>query len=1096
MWTTEFMQTSDKKGMSQEDEVAIKKMETSIKVGKDSQYEIGLPWRDDECVLPNNKGLAVGRLECLKRKLMKDETLKEMYCSAMTDYIRKGYIVPAKDVVTTKTWYLPHHPVQNPNKPGKVRVVFDCAAKYEGKCLNDYLLQGPDLVNDLVGVLLRFRQDKVAMMADIEQMYYQVKVPEVDREAFRLLWWPGGDLSSVPREYCMKVHVFGATSSPSCASFALRRAALDQAVVYDDEVVSTTLKSFYVDDLLKSVSTVENACRISKMLTEMLGKRGFNLCKWVSNCPELLNSMADSDLSTNMVGLDLHDDQVIDRALGVQWDVKSDKICYIIKAIDKPLTKRGILSVVSSLFDPMGLVSPVTLPAKAIIQDLCKLKLGWDDPIPADCTENWKTWLSKLSCLEDIRVDRCIQGNLKGKIVATDLHVFSDASESGYGACAYACLHDEFGQSHATLILGKSRLAPIKKQTIPRLELAAAVVACKLKTYIEREMEIQFHKTYLWTDSMIVLGYINNMQKRFKTYVANRLSQIRDHSNPDQWRHVPGQLNPADIASRGVSADDREKIRFWIEGPSFLTKDASLWPPDHIQCNLESDDCELKKEAQVCATSTSQGFSCMFDKFSNWMKLVKSVAWLKRYVKYLQCKTKDKPLPEWKPVITASELEAAGHTVVSLVQKEYLSSELSKLQEGKFVGKQSVLYKLNPFLSEGVIRVGGRIDNAEVNFDAKHPIVVPKSYISVLLVRFYHTTNGHVGKNQVLNILREKYWLIKGSTIAKSELAQCIDCKRLKEQPCKQIMANLPIERLTANVPPFTYSGVDFFGPLTVKVGRHTEKRYGCLFTCLVSRAVHIEITHNLNTDSFLGALDRFICRRGRPKKIMSDRGTNIVAADKELRDRIASLDPSQAIGERMIEWEFNPPYASHMGGAWERLIRSVKIILKMILKEQLLKDEALQTYMCLVERILNDRPLTKVSNDINDLSALTPNHLLLLKGNDCFPVGTFSRDDNYIRRWWRQAQYMADIFWKRWLKEYLPLLQTREKWQKQTRNLKVGDLVLIVDELKSRGQWPLGLVTEVNTGRDGNIRSCRVRTSKSSLVRPITKLCLLEASD
>ena len=327
-------------------------------------------------------------------------------------------------------------------------------------------------------------------------------------------------------------------------------------------------------------------------------------------------------------------------------------------------------------------------------------------------------------------------------------------------------------------------------------------------------------------------------------------------------------------------------------------------------------------------------------------------------------------------------------------------------------------------------------------------------------------------------------------------VSKCFLCRKLGAARGEQLMANLPKERLTPEDPPFTSVGVDYFGPLYVQQGRSHVKRYGCVFTCLTTRAVHIEITSSLDTDSFINALRRFISLRGNPSSVYSDNGSNFRAGEQEMRTAIDDWN-QRAICEflrlKNISWKFNPPYASHMGGVWERVIRSIRKILTALLGQQLVNEEMLRTLMAEVQGILNSRPLTPVSNDPNDLEPLTPNHLLLLRANPNMPTGVFVKEDTYCKRRWRQVQYMSDIFWKRWLKEYLPTLQVRQKWCNPRRCFAVNDLVLVMDEGVHRGKWPLARVVQVHRGRDGYVRSARVRTNTSTLVRPISKLCFLE---
>ena len=291
-----------------------------------------------------------------------------------------------------------------------------------------------------------------------------------------------------------------------------------------------------------------------------------------------------------------------------------------------------------------------------------------------------------------------------------------------------------------------------------------------------------------------------------------------------------------------------------------------------------------------------------------------------------------------------------------------------------------------------------------------------------------------------------------------------MNCQRRKAKLSEQFMADLPEERLIPEKPSFTYVGVDFFGPLQVKQRRSHIKRYGCLFTCLTSRAVHIEIAHSLSTDSMINALRRFISLRGSPEIVRSDRGTNFVRGNKELNEAMEEWNQSMIhkfCTQRKIQWTFNPPSASHQGGVWERMIRSVRSVLRSVLGEQIVTDEILLTVMAEVVNILNSRPLTRNSDNPLDDEPLTPNHLLHLRPITALPPGLFNEEDHNIKRSWRQAQYLSNIFWRRWIREYIPTLLKRKKWNMPRKNLKVGDLVLLADENFPRGQWPLGLIIE-----------------------------------
>lgn len=1102
LWNSDFNDVlqCEKESMSVEDKRALRVMESTLS-HVDGHYEMGLPWRADDIKLPNNLALAHARLNQLKRKLSHDKILHEMYTKTVTDYIDKGYAkeVADKDTNCKRIWYLPHHPVTNVNKPGKVRVVFDCAAKYKDISLNSQLLQGPDMMNSLVGVLTRFRQEKIALGADIEAMFHQVRVCEADRDALRFLWWPGGDMSKSPKIYCMQVHLFGATSSPSCAAYALKRTASDNAGKFPDKVVDTVYRNFYVDDCLKSVATEEMASKLAADLQSLMKIGGFRLTKWISNSRAVLNTIPESERAPTVISLDPKDILPCDRALGVNWNVDDDEITFKIKVADKPLTRRGILSIVSAIFDPLGLVAPVTLRAKTIIQNLCRKKIGWDDVVPQKEHEDWRRWISNLPCLEKIHINRCFQPRYFSEVKNIQLHVFSDGSETGYGACAYLRITDQHDNITCSLVLGKSRLAPIKQSSIPRLELCGAVVSCRLYAMLKEELDLKIDHAVFWTDSMILLGYINNTTRRFKTFVGNRLSFIHELTIPEQWRYVDSGLNPADLASRGIDPCNVNSLKTWLDGPEYLLQDELTWPRLPNKPEVAEEDSEVKREVAVntIALYTGTTLDDLINHYSDWNKLLKAFAWFQRFIVYCRRHKLTDGEEVKRGDLVAAEMQNATHAILRHVHRANFIQELEDLRKGNHVKMNSRLAMLNPILVNGLIRMSGR--QVLTNYDTC-PIILPYGdHVTELIIRYYHENNGHVGRQHVLAEIRAKYWILRGPSAVKKTIGRCIACRRQHNPPLTQQMAPLIQEQTTPDKPPFTYVGIDYFGPLMVKSGRSCVKRYGCLFSCLTTRAVHIEIAHSLTTDSFISAYQRFTSRRGHPEKLFSDNGTNLVSGDKELKKSLEEWNQSKIgryLVQRNIDWHFNPPYASNMGGAWERMIRSTRTILKALAKEQLLTDERLLTLIAETERIINDRPITPVSNDPRDPPALTPNMLLLMKCNSSIPKGVFQKDDVYCKRWWKQIQYLADVFWKRWIREYLPSLQIRQKWQRKTRNLQVDDVVLVSDDDIPRGQWPLGRVTEVFKGRDGLVRKCLVRSRNSNILRPITKLCLLESTN
>jgi hypothetical protein len=395
----EFNDSIDKGKLqfSQDDHKAYSIMKETSRLN-DGHYDIALPWRKEEPCLPNNKLLARHCLNVLKKKLTKNQELFQKYSEFIGNLLSMGYAekVPEeeRDRSDGHVWYLPHHPVFHPTK-GKLRIVFDCPAKYRDISLNSQLLTGPNLTNTLVGVLMRFRQDPVAIMSDIEAMFHQVRVVCNQRDFLRFLWWPGNDFLQEPVEYRMKVHLFGAVSSPSCCSFAIQKTAEDNKDYFDAETIQTVMRNFYVDDCLKSVKNDLVAITLVQQLRQLMAKGGFPLTKWLSNSRRVLEAIPESERAATVKNLDL-EDLPIERALGNHWNIEMDVFGYNVTIKTRPQTRRGILSIVTSIHDPLGIAAPFVLPAKSILQDLCRKGVGWDEPILEEHLIRWERWLAEL----------------------------------------------------------------------------------------------------------------------------------------------------------------------------------------------------------------------------------------------------------------------------------------------------------------------------------------------------------------------------------------------------------------------------------------------------------------------------------------------------------------------------------------------------------------------------------------------------------------------------------------------------------------------------------------------------------------------------
>lgn len=1065
-------------GLSVEDQqfLDIMKTETTI---KDGRVTMPLPFKAKPHNI-NTKAAALHRFKLLEQKFTRNDKYREQYHKFMKDIITKGEAVPANDD-NDDTWYIPHFGVYHPRKPDKLRVVFDCAAKVGGVSLNDFLLQGPEHMNDLQGMLLRFRVNQVAIMGDIERMFHQFRVPPHHQDYLRFIWYDNeGKLTT----YKMTVHLFGARSSPACATYGLRYLAdeFKQLSHHNSSSHHFIHRNFYVDDGLISVSSESEAIDLLKQTQSLCATGQLRLHKIASNSRAVMTAIPRSECASALANLDLTSEPLPqERSLGVLWDTNHDKFTFQYEDPTKPDTRRGVLSTVASVFDPLGLISPFTLKGRMILQEACKSNSEWDAPLDSSLHKGWSDWKSDLANTHLIQVPRCVMPDTLGSIQSAQLHTFADASNTGHGHCTYLRLVDTNRRVHVSLLASKARVAPIKPVTIPRLELQAATGAVKAANKYAKELDLPDLTHHFYSDSRVVLGYIHNTKERFHTYVANRVATIRNLSDPDSWSHVPTTINPADMASRGTSISELIHSH-WFSGPQFLwTEPLSL--PQQPSLSVDSDDPEVKQATThtIVTTKPMPTIDQYLEYFSDWNRAIRWMATVRKAMnKFPELNIKD-----------------AESSIIKHVQLNYFSDEINALIENKPINKSSSLIKLNPFLDDNqILRVGGRLQESSLSLEEKHPQIIPKgSHLAKLIISAYHQTAAHQGREPTLAQIRSKgYWVVNARSQVNRYISKCITCKKIRGKPNPPQMSTLPSERM-AESPPFTHCGLDCFGPFTVKNGRKESKAYGLIITCMASRAVHIEQLDDMSSDSFINALRNLIAIRGTVSSIQCDQGTNFVGAFNELAKNTGKQN-----NELGIEFKFNPPHASNMGGVWERLIRSARNIMKGIMGRHggRLSTPQLRTLFYEVMAVINSRPLGIVTEE---QVPLTPNMLLTMKSKVTLPIpGEFNDTDIYSRKRWRAVQQLANEFWRRWRSEYLQTLQVRQKWVSKAEEVRIGDVVHVLREEGIRNDWALARVVEAYKSHDGVVRSVKLligsknypKNKPQYLERPVSKLVVL----
>ncbi|XP_047246221.1 uncharacterized protein LOC124883254 [Girardinichthys multiradiatus] len=579
-----------------------------------------------------------------------------------------------------------------------------------------------------------------------------------------------------------------------------------------------------------------------------------------------------------------------------------------------------------------------------------------------------------------------------------------------------------------------------------------------MSVMLKSELEMNIDEEFFWTDSQVVLAYINNEARRFHVFVANRVQLIRETTDTKQWHYIDTAQNPAEHASRGLR-ESEIMTTCWLSGPKFLWEQEISYSATP-SAELLVGDPEVKS-VKILTTQTSEQDIILsrFERFSSWSMLLKVVARIKRLTK----KTK------YGNVVTADERKGAADIVLKLLQQQAFPQELRVLKAKGSLPSSSSLFQLDPIVDQGLLRVGGRLKKSTLCHGFKHPIILPKDHhITMLILSHFHSKICHQGRSQTLMEIRANgFWVIGGSKDVAKLIGRCVQCRKLRQPTEEQRMAELPKERVEVS-DSFIYCGMDCFGPFIIKQGRKEQKRYGLLFTCLSSRAVHIEMLENHSTDSFINALRCFISLRGAICKVYCDQGTNFIRAKNELKEALNECDTNALeafFADKQCEFVFNAPSASHAGGVWERPIRTIRNVLNatIVQSQGRLDNASLRKLFYEAMSIINSRPLSIVGiNDPKSPEPLTPNHLILMKSKVALPPpGKFMKEDLYARKRWRRVQYLAEQFWSRWKVEYLLNISTRQKWHLPRRNLETNDIVIVKDEMLPRSQWQLGRVVE-----------------------------------
>ncbi|XP_065668049.1 uncharacterized protein LOC136088288 [Hydra vulgaris] len=1018
-------------------------------------YETRMPWKKGVVKLPNNRNLALKRLGSVTTRLKKLKKL-EQYNEIMMEQINEGILEMAPEKPTGEIiHYVPHQAVVKENAEStKMRIVYDCSARKvaQSPSLNDCLEVGPSLQPLIFDILVRNRMNKLCVLADVKKAFLQIRIHEMDRDAQRLIWYK--DLKNMELTDLRFTRViFGSRSSPYILGATIKKHISKYKDIYPKTVLALE-EDTYVDDIQAGGETEDELIRFKNESTQILMEAGFQLHKWHSNV---------SKLESNAEGRST-------KILGIPWNKETDQLSIdftaCINSGDKEvITKRKMLSAINSVFDVLGFSAPILITGKILYSRLCLLKLGWDQQIPYELSEEWKTWIKAIRIKRTISIPRSV---LSERSIEMELHGFSDASKSAVCACIYIAVSHRYSKT-SNLLVAKARIAP-RDLSIPRLELVAAHTLSKLMNHVRKTLnKYNIIEVYHWVDSTAVLYWLKE-RGSWSQFVRNRVQQILLNAEV-KWLYVPTKENPSDLGTRGVSPEKLTSL--WFNGPIWL-KHKENWPiqPEIFETpNALCETIHLRENVSM-ATEEIKGlhiFKEILSKHKYW-KIIRISSFIKKFI--YNCRNEEK--------ITGP-----------LNAEEMIEAELVNLK----LLQEAVAIKSNVELKQDekqLWRCHGKVSGY-------NPIFVPKGFqLTLKIIEYHHAKTLHGGVGDTMSSIRERFWIPNLRVAVKKVIRECNLCKRYRVKPLlPPTRAMLPRFR-TENIEPFTVTGVDFAGPLKYKAqGKLVEKCYVALFTCACTRAVYLRLCHDLTAGEFQRILKEFVVRKGPPQMMISDNAKTFVATGKWLLTLKKDENLANYLATTAIKWRFNLSRAPWWGGLFERLIGIMKKSLSKTIGKGILNFFELEEVLLDVECVMNNRPLC-YQGDQFDKQVLTPN--VLMRGRPAVlleeDIDLITRDDCALRRI-KFVKSCKNHLRKRWMNEYVHAMEERQQVREKRGNVKlpeVGSMVLIKDDVKDKALLNIGRIENNIKGKDGVIRGFKIRLGNGYVIeRPIQLVCDLE---
>ena len=1060
------------------------------------EFEVRMPFNDKIKMLKSNIRKAAGRTRSEQEEMLRTPLYMQAMCRAHQTFIDKDSVEVVNITATPEgpIYYMPFRGIMKlDSKTTECRICMDASSKQSASdvSLNQALYQGPNMVLNLASLLIKFMQGKYGVVADLEKAFLRILIAPQDRDVLRYFWYSDPyDKDSPLIVMRFKVVIFGSKASPFQLAAVLHVLIRDDC--QDNYVKNALENSIYVDNVVHAEDDEEKLAKFYELSRELFEKGNFNLRQWASNSKVIMKKAEDENVAEK--------DTII-KVLGMYWDIERDRYLYCTGfEWNGKFTKRACLAFSCKVFDPLGILSPITTRNKVFLQSLWKHELKWDESFEfLSENELRKEWLH-LVRQTHVAMKCCFtrRAITSGK---REVHVFSDASKDSYGAVAYVrtlpC--PEFPKGHIKIVTSKGKVAPLKgMKTIPKLELAAVVVAAHMVKFVEKAWDIpKGTKYYLWTDAKVVCRWLGQFNIK-ETYVHNRVKQIRDlvDKNNTTLKHVPTELNPADLITKAQDAEKFSTNSAWFDGPSFLNNEND-WPTSEENFELFPEGCDQKISLYKITVAENKETSILeFFRDRKFASSLRVLAILKRIAE-----KKSFTAYKVKEIISKEEIDRTKLLAIKIMQEEMFPKELKALKNNKRIDTPN--RKFNLYLDNDVIKCEGRLANLLDSDIENNPILVDGGHPVVrALIRHYHIHYNCSSKRYLLNKMKK---FIHGPNIFKAIetiCRQCYLCKLLRSRPyAYPRVPPLPKERFMSKTP-FAVCGVDYSGPHEVRQGRGRAKVWIALFTCMVSRAIYITIVPDLTAEKFLAALKTLAWKHTYPRVLMSDNATCFTAASKTLKEISEQHKVKKVLNNEGTTWIFTPTNAPWFGAVYERMIGTLKREMAKMFGYTILTYFELDLHLKEIMGIINNRPLTvDNSNEV-----ITPNNILTGSNNTDNNILDIEDTEEILKQaiierkripqLFRDAETKREIFWKRFQEQYLESIKFDNKPSQPKPGMmpKEGDVVIIYSKEHPKLQWKRGIILELLKSDDGQIRKARVRTKTTETVKALNHLYPLEA--